>query len=337
MRTCRRLSSFVSGACLLAVLTAYGSSARACPSVCFHPLRLFSSGASIPGNLVYFKVFVDRPIELSLKTADGTVIPASIRTIGNDRVFAPDEPIPPDTLVVLTYPSHACGGDADKIDFAFRTRESQEIALQAGRVVPREYGVVSPGSLTFTSNVNSLAFQRFSFDGSYDTTGAARHLTDFEVSVDGQPAPIIATSWDSALELHAVCEAHGAVPQPIGTCHETILGPGQHVVSIQPHVVGFADPLPAQLDIDFDDACGLGRADPKPTAAAGAGTPQNQPQAGASAASETSPPRRITIPSTQSAADGGCSTTGRRDSAGAAWLALLALSFLRRKKSARAR
>ena len=61
------------------------------------------------GNLVYFQVLAEDPGPLALRTAAGDAIAASIRTLGSDRVFAPEAPLPENTSLVLEY-RESCDG-----------------------------------------------------------------------------------------------------------------------------------------------------------------------------------------------------------------------------------
>jgi hypothetical protein len=63
-----------------------------------------------------------------------------------------------------------------------------------------------------------------------------------------------------------VCSASIPIPQALGgSCNVGIYGPGHHVVTAQPHIVGQADPSAVTLDIDFELACALGREMPRPS------------------------------------------------------------------------
>jgi hypothetical protein len=343
---------------LLGALTGYASSAWACPAACIgSPLRTFGNGVSVPGNLVYFKVLADDPGELSLKSVDGKEIPANVRTIGQDRVYAPIDPIPADTLVVLTYPSSTCESDAPKATYVFQTRAPLDMQLQDGSLTATEYGLIS-GLTEFATNMNvgPIAFQRLIYRP-LGAAGAAPHLIDIDVRVDGQRiSPSFPASWDSPIEVHAVCTASDPIPQPVGTCHETIFGPGRHSVTAQPHIVGQLDPPPTELDIDFDLACGVCRADPMPTARTDAsmldaGSPassvehtQDDPAERTDASTLDAGPSADSLGHTQddassstpspgvSRAAGGCSATTVRAADGATtWLVLLALMCLRRR------
>jgi hypothetical protein len=334
-------TSLLSAVGLLGVLTCYASPARACPARCIRPpLRTFDDGAYTPGNLVYFKVLVDDPGQLSLKTADGKEIPANIRMIGPDRVYAPVEPIPADTSVVLTEPSTSCAvpGSSlpETVTYEFHTRAPLEIQLRDAGLTANEYGLISGLAEFGNANAGPIAFQRLGY-GSIDATGAALHLLDLDVSVDGQHF-LGQGGWP--IEIHGVCTADGPIPQPLGTCHETIYGPGHHTVTAQPHIVGQSDPPPTVLDIDFGRACGVATCPAVPAPAAhsdaGTATPPAHAQAGASSSAssvdhaQTGPSPAVQKPSVPSAS-GGCSATGRGAGSKAAWLVMLALTCLRRR------
>src|SRR5687768_10530519 len=128
------MRAFKSGARLAALgvaaaavaLFAVVETASAClTDACDPPVRL-AGMEFVPDNLVYFEITPDNPSAMTMRTAAGEPIPASIRTIGNDRVFAPDAPIPPETDVVLEY-EESCHSSSTQPpgrgEFAFRTVE----------------------------------------------------------------------------------------------------------------------------------------------------------------------------------------------------------------------
>jgi uncharacterized protein (TIGR03382 family) len=320
--------------------------ARACPATC-QTLRTFGQGVAVPGNLVYFKVLVDDPGVLSLKTADGTAIAASIRMIGQDRVYAPIDPIPADTMVVLSYVENTCGRNAMPMTYAFQTRAPLQLQLQDAIITSGEYGVIGGFGETFSPPVTSLAFQRISY-GSPDAAGAVVHLIDIDVNVDGRqfwvPYP---NNYDMGpIEIRGVCSAIGPIPRVVGTCGAPIYGPGRHTVSVQPHIVGYADPPPSSLDIDFDMACGVSGATPadagarmSPPAPADAGVTMQL--ADASPSSKAGSACTVALAQGDAAiqsqsipqASGGCSATHQRAGGGVwPWLVMLALTCLGRRR-----
>jgi hypothetical protein len=285
----------------------------------------------VPGNLVYFKVLVNDPGELSLKTADGKEIPASIRMVGQDRVYAPIEPIPADTVVVLTYPSNTCGwGQASKLTYLFQTRQASNLQLQAAQLTVSEYGLVSAGPTEFATDVGPIAFQHLAY-GSLDAAGATTHLIDIDVSVDGeQRSPFSSMSWDSLIKLRAVCTKSAPTPQPIGLCHDTVFGPGHHSVTAQPHIVGQPDPPATQLDVDFDLACGLCQAATSPALRSDAGASDEAPATNSLDVAKTDSSSLAQGTSAPSGTSG-CSAAGRSTGSGAAWLVMIALACSRRR------
>jgi hypothetical protein len=112
----------------------------------------------------------------------------------------------------------------------YRTRESLDTQLQA-QLTAGQYGLIAGGPQRFITDAGPLAFQRLYY--SPLSTGAAAHLIDVDLSVDGQQFPFWSESSGLPIELHALCTASGPIPQPIGTCPETIFGPGSHVVRVQ--------------------------------------------------------------------------------------------------------
>ncbi len=137
--------------CLVAGLSmTAGGEARACGSGawCEPPVRLFRFPESpVPGNLIHFKVLVEEPGELTLRTRDGTIIPAGIRTIGDDEVFAPLADVAAGLDLELEY-TLKCPSSApvsDKGVFAFSTFDHMAINVEIPALEVYEQGIRYPG------------------------------------------------------------------------------------------------------------------------------------------------------------------------------------------------
>src|SRR4051812_37448205 len=102
--------------------------ARACSPPCETSVAV-PLVASMPGNLVSFRVTLDNPETLSLATAAGAPILTHIVTRAGDRLFEPVEPFGAESSLVLTYTR--CPGDVAQLgEFAFTTDEPSDIELR---------------------------------------------------------------------------------------------------------------------------------------------------------------------------------------------------------------
>jgi hypothetical protein len=229
------------------VLLAPVEEAQACSlPACSEPVRL-SGMQAVPGNLVYFEVTANEPGAMVLRTEAGEPIPASIRTIGNDRVFAPDAPIAPETNVVLEYELSCYDGTEppERGEFAFRTFEHLPVTLQPGRLFVEEYGVASPGQEN-----SEHGFVRVKLQPSVNY--AAEHLMTHTLSIDGEPSspwPLVGSAWQVSLDSYCrppytevqydSCGSLWSVPE------------GRHTLTLQTHVLGQeAQPEPLTLEIE---------------------------------------------------------------------------------------
>lgn len=212
---------------------------------CDAPVRL-EAMEDVPGNLVYFEITTDTPRGLALRTEAGEPIPASIRTIGNDQVFAPDAPIAPYTSVVLEYEEVCLGGSTpERREFAFRTAEHVPVTLQPGRLFVREYGVESPGR-----SYSEHSFVRVQLEA--NANYAAHHLMTSTLTIDGQPWspwPLVGLNWRVSIDTfcppgggsteieYDSCGGIGSVP------------PGAHTLELRSHILGHDTPEPLSLEI----------------------------------------------------------------------------------------
>lgn len=216
------------------VLLAPSKQALACSlPACSPPVRL-AGMEYVPGNLVYFEVTADTPGTITLRTEAGDPIPASIRTIGGDRVFAPDAPIAPETNVVLEY-EEACYGDVVSPavkQFAFRTMEHLPITLQPARLFVAEYGVASPGV-----EDSERAFVRVELEPS--AGHAAEHLLRHTLTIDGQrysTGPLVGSAWRVGVE--SACQRQFTEIQYSPCGGVSLVPEGRHTLVLQTHIVG---------------------------------------------------------------------------------------------------
>jgi hypothetical protein len=237
-----------------AALAVFGRAdvASACSlAPCSPPIRIPTEGY-LPGNLVYFEVTADAPGSITLRTAEGEPIPASIRTIGNDRVFASDAPIAPETYVILEYDFSCYGGNEAPLErgtFEFWTVEPNSIVLRPARLYVREYGVAYPG----VEN-SETGFVRVGMD-SPDVNYSAKHLMTHTATIDGLPVsnwPI--TGVFDQLGVQSLCLPQSADVQADSCGSIGFVPVGRHSVSVQTRVLGY-DGVIAPVTIDVETSC----------------------------------------------------------------------------------
>ena len=239
----RRVRIFASTLLGAAVLKLAAPAAACSPPFCPPPLR-FPPTAWMPGNLVYFKLLDDTQVELSLRTAAGEPIAASIRTIGNDRVFAPEEPIPAGTQAVLDY-SFPCGAEARQHSFEFLADLHASIELQPAELQIVEQGIAYPGVPNDEASFVRLRHL------SGDLNGAASALMTHTFTVDGMPARLGEVNSQQVVEVSASCNPSFAENQQdtCGTLYSVT--PGVHTVEARTSIVGeLIQPAPVHLAVE---------------------------------------------------------------------------------------
>jgi hypothetical protein len=233
---------------------------------CQSPLRL-PPAPYLPGNLVYFQIVGDDPAGLALRTAEGEPIAASIRTIGTDRVFAPEQPIADGTQLVLEY-SLQCYGDPPPQTllqtFEFMTSAPVELAFNPGRLEIEEVGVRQPGRDGETSFVR---VRHWPGESNGDTSLLMTHTS----KVDGVPASPLQLNGLELIEVPVACRPRVA-DAGRDTCGNLYtLPPGVHTVEVSTHVVGATtQPEPVSLEVevqcpDTDAADSSGEGEPQPS------------------------------------------------------------------------
>lgn len=219
-------------------------SARACSPVveCRQPVRTFGDKTFIPGNLIYFKVLVDEPGPLTLRKADGSVVPSSIRTIGTDRVFAPNESVAPDETLTLEYTAECPDPDVLKpktLRYTFKTRPSGTPEMGPIGLAIQERGVANPDEKS-----GGAPFVRVRNWGP-DRNGDLYHLIDTYARVEGGGS---LSPRFGLYEMASSC-AHKE-PQRDGCGHVYEYPPGTHRVVVTTTVIGAEQqPAPAMLDV----------------------------------------------------------------------------------------
>jgi hypothetical protein len=220
----------------------YTAPASACAGPeCTAPVRL-PALTSMPGNLVYFQVFPEDPGVLTLRTAGGEPIAASIQTLGADRVFAPEAAIPANTDVVLEYRESCFDGPASATSsFAFATTEAAAVELRPAQLTLEEKGVL------YANRQVTAVFVRLRHLNPV-ANAAGLPLLDTQAWVDGEHAQQIQSA---ELELVAPCPSLSGLD--IDSCNPPILlDPGVHSVEVRSHLVGqTTQPEPARLEVDL--------------------------------------------------------------------------------------
>lgn len=244
--------SFLLGGCLLA----FSPDALACgdaPARCDAPVRLFPS-AFVPANLIYFKVLVDDPGELTLRQSDGTVIAADVETIGNDRVFVPHIHLDSGLELELEYTTVCPTGlDPEQVVYSFTTTDSMKLKLQSPSLSVYEQGVRYPGLDRNEAVFTTVDYHTPAADSS------SPHLMDHYVTVDGLDYRFGGENLAPTIELSAGCLPE-ATETPSASCGyvSSFLTGTHHVVAWSTVVGETSEPEKAELDVNLD--CSLARA-----------------------------------------------------------------------------
>ena len=208
---------------------------------CTAPVRL-PALAWLPGNLVNFQVLAQDPGVLTLRTAAGEPIAASIRTLGADRVFAPEAAIPADTDVVLEYRASCFDGPASATStFSFVTMAAAAIELRPAQLTLEEKGFLYAGGEV------AAAFVRLRHEGPVANSQALA-LSSSQAWVDADDHQQL---QGAQVEIVAPCGSTAALD--IDTCNPPLwVDPGAHSVEVRTHLVGQAtQPEPARLEVDL--------------------------------------------------------------------------------------
>jgi hypothetical protein len=234
--------------CMVGAALLVPRSVLACSRVlaCEAPVRLFPEGGPVPGNLIYFKLKVAEPGALTLRSSDGRVVPASIRTIGMDRVFAPDADVPSDLQLELEYTS-VCplGLQPTQTTFAFSTAPAQPLEIPTPTLSVEERGESRDHGAAYGVLAASVSLQ---YKAVCKTCSAA-HLTDTHFDGDEGWGQITGDS----IELLTSCEGL----QIDNSCTGYVLAPpGNYLVKAWSTVVGESEP-PTRTVREVELRCGL--------------------------------------------------------------------------------
>ncbi|MET0284631.1 MAG: hypothetical protein ABW352_09185 [Polyangiales bacterium] len=206
----------------------------------------------IPGNLVYFEV-TDETAPVTLEMEDGTPIAASVRTIGRDRVYAPDAPLAPGTKARVRWLSR---NGVDAYSHEFVTAAWAELEVSPIVVADVESGVMPLQYANFSESHVRVSFER----------PASEHLVVVSYMLDGEPAPVGINEPFSFL-LRSTC---GSTEPLYDWCGLTASIPeGPHTLTVTRRVVG-ADAEPSSLTLALTTSCdNPGVLSPPPEADAG--------------------------------------------------------------------
>jgi hypothetical protein len=226
------------------------------------------------GDHFYFKVVDAEPGVLSLRTAEGEPIAASIRTIGNDRVFAPEQPLAAGTSVVIEY-ANECALDVPQ-SYEVLVDPHGPIELAPAQLELLETGTSYPG---VPSNEASFVRVRH-LPG--DLNGVATPLMTHTFLVDGLPAPLNEVSGQQVVEVSARCHPAYTETQTDSCGSVYSVAPGVHLVEARTTIVGeVTQPDPVRLKVEVtcpDDSAETATDDPAPDELApdGSGADQDE-------------------------------------------------------------
>lgn len=245
--------------------------ASACdPEPICTPVRLLGEDALVPANLVHFRVNTVSPGPLVLRTAAGDPIETSIQTLGEHQVFAPVEPVPAGTEVELQYNS-ACQPETS-LQYRFRTSEPKVMELREARLVLEGHDRMPPDAAGPHEMITRVRYEGPS------ENGAADHLTDVIVRVDGKQTELSDGPGGRFVVIHTPCNPTigEVVADACGNLDK--VPEGSRRVEVEPRVVGQA-PLPAAV-LDIEISCQQpdpSAEPPTPEANTAAGTEQPTP------------------------------------------------------------
>jgi hypothetical protein len=243
--------------------------ASACSQAdCQPPVRLFQPEQHVPANLIRFKVMAADPGPLELRAADGSVVPASIRAIGPDRVFAPDAPLAVGQRLTLHYRplcflpvSPGQPLNPTERTFSFSVAEAGEMKLEAPVLATAEKGIGYSGP-------SRRMVVRYQHDLP-DRSSRAWHLTDTTWTIAGRP-------FDPTLypgEVRSECTP----PETdwlANNCNTNWTAPaGKHLLKATSRIVGVDQEFVAEMEVDTtcDQVLSIGPFTPPDRGSADAG------------------------------------------------------------------
>jgi hypothetical protein len=197
------------------------------------------------GDHFYFKVVDADPGVLSLRTAEGEPIAASIRSIGNDRVFAPEQPIAAGTSVVIEYQTE-CALEGVPQSYEVLVDPPGSIELGPAELQLLEQGTAYPG---VPSDEASFVRVRHL---SGDINGVATPLMTHTFLVDGLPARLGEINGQQVVEVSAPCHPSSTETRTDQCGVVYAVAPGVHTVEARTTIVGeVTQPAPVRLKVEL--------------------------------------------------------------------------------------
>jgi hypothetical protein len=300
------------------------------------PIYLWPKRAEVPGNLIRFRVLVPDPGRLELRNKAGVAIVASIKSMGQDRVFAPDAPVAAGTELTLHY-EFRCG-DPRKLHrgqgkFTFEVGPPSSIELRGASLTLYEQGTRDPGSA-----YNESGFVRLRYLDP-ESSGNAGHLIQSTVTLDGRPYEFDQSPLEGTvptIEVVSDCmlrDTDSDAGYQIDSCGKLrSVPPGEHTVEVKPHLVGGEAKL-APVSLKVTTFCPRGLI---PTPAASNLKPIPLPSVSARAAGSVQGRSASPVKRTPKPKSTGCAL-GAEGREGAPTLALVTLAALAAKVRRRRR
>ncbi len=244
----------------LSALVLTPAPAHACSQIatCQSPLRVFPTTANIPGNLVFFRVLTQQPFTATLRAINGTPIPADVRMIGGDRVFAPLADLPAGLDVQLQYDEVCPSGVPAPTPGLPQPNRQRTFTFRTGPAADLE------------PSTPSLSYAGRDIEGDFATTlvevsapkAATAHLTDILVTVGGDKggtAQAMHVSDEGMIALPISCSEPNLVAS--NSCTGiTRFGAADYIVEARFSVVGAGEqPGSTKLPVTLacDDGCAL--------------------------------------------------------------------------------
>jgi MYXO-CTERM domain-containing protein len=216
------------------------------------------NGVELPADRVAFRLvpgIKTQAVEsaLMLRAVESNlVIPASVKEVGGDRFYAPDQPLTPGQSYLLHYEG-ACQSIVGNIG----PSKPKTLAILAGPAeeVPATFEA-PPVTITLLENEPAAgqrtAVAKLDFDS--DFFRRFRPVLAVQVEVDGQPFyGLPRVNHPPELTLEAACGSDRGLSRDSCSTLDNVL-PGRHQVKVIPDVVG-ADRDPAPLTMDIDLRC----------------------------------------------------------------------------------
>jgi hypothetical protein len=260
------LATLLAGVALLLVASPRRP-VQACSYVC--PAVKAPRERAYPANGVAFRIPSMATDGMRIEAADGTPVPASARKVGDDFVFAPDQPLVPASVYRFHYDGRCYAGNPPTV--------IDPNAPPAPAMV--EFETVAAGTPPTTTGVLQVVRQIRVSDPALPRTAMVTMtvvpsaelapyvgVTEWNVTLDGRriyqvdkaPTAAAADRWpipSPSFWIITSCEAVPGAQWGTDTCGGTYTAqPGRYRLRIAPNVLGVAADPPA-LEMDVDVSC----------------------------------------------------------------------------------